>query len=294
MQPDLQGVTVAVLGGDAREKILVERLAVLGAHLQVVGLPVKGENIILCNNIAQGLVGVDALILPVPGINDQGHVFTAYLDRPLALSEELLALLAPGSPVLVGMARPKLKEMVVRANLRLIELMNLDEVAILNSIPSAEGAIQVAMEKLPITIHGSSALVLGFGRTGATLARMLGVLGARTVVVARNPAQRARAFEMGLGTADLPELPHLVESADVIFNTIPALVLDEEVLSRVRSTVLILDLVSSPGGTDFETARRLGITALLLPGLPGKVAPQTAGEFLARVVPRLLAEQLVL
>ncbi len=32
MQPDLNGVTVAVLGGDARETILAERLAALGSH----------------------------------------------------------------------------------------------------------------------------------------------------------------------------------------------------------------------------------------------------------------------
>ncbi len=294
MQPDLQGVTLAVLGGDAREKILVERLAVLGAHLKVVGLPVEGKNITPCGDIAQGLAGADALILPVPGIDDQGRIHAAYLDRPLVLSEELLALLVPGSPVLVGVARPKLKEITARANLRLIELMDIDEIAILNSIPSAEGAIQVAMEKLPITIHGSYSVVLGFGRTGITLARMLHALGARTVVVARNPAQRARAFEMGLGTADLPELAFVVAEADVIFNTIPALVLDEQVLLWVRPGTLILDLASSPGGTDFEAARRLGITALLLPGLPGRVAPQAAGEILARVVPRLLAEQLAL
>ncbi|MBE3587115.1 MAG: dipicolinate synthase subunit DpsA [Thermoanaerobacteraceae bacterium] len=291
MQPDLQGKTIAVLGGDAREKILAGRLAMLGARLIVAGLPVQGENITPCEDLARGLVGVQALILPLPGINDQGHIYSAFLDRPLILSEELLALPAPGALVVVGTARPILKEMVARANLRLVEIMKLDEVAILNSIPSAEGAIQAAMEKLPITIHGSFSLVLGFGRTGATLARMLAALGARTTVVARNPAQRARAYEMGLGTADLSDLPCLVGEADIIFNTIPAPVLDEHVLSRARATVLILDLASG-GGTDFEAARRLNLTALLLPGLPGKVAPQTAGEILARVVPRLLAESI--
>ncbi len=294
MQPDLSGVTVAVLGGDAREKILVERLAASGANLKVVGLPVAGEKVVSCHEIARALAGADALILPVPGIDDGGRIHSRYLEQPLILLEEHLTLLVPGSPVLVGMARPKLKEMVARANLRLIELMDMDEVAILNSIPSAEGAIQVAMERLPITIHGSNSVVLGFGRTGITLARILHALGARTVVVARNPAQRARAYEMGLLTADLTGLPEVVAEADVIFNTIPALVLDEQVLVRVRPGTLILDLASSPGGTDFEAARRLGITALLLPGLPGRVAPQTAGEILAKVVPRLLAEQLAL
>ncbi len=44
---------------------------------------------------------------------------------------------------------------------RVVELTALDEIAIANSIPTAEGAVQLAMEKLPITIHGADALVLG-------------------------------------------------------------------------------------------------------------------------------------
>ncbi|MGB9803577.1 dipicolinate synthase subunit DpsA, partial [Desulfofundulus sp.] len=115
MQPDLKGIKLAVLGGDAREKILVERLAVLGAHLKVVGVPVEGENITPCGEIARALDGVDALILPVPGIDNRGRIHSAYLDKPLFLLEEHLTLLAPGSPVLVGVARPKLKEMTARA-----------------------------------------------------------------------------------------------------------------------------------------------------------------------------------
>ena len=294
MQPSLQGVAVALVGGDAREKILAARLAALGAAVRAVGLPVEGEGIETFADIAPAVAGARALILPVRGIDEEGRIYGDFMEQPQVLLPDHLCLLPPGSPVLVGVARPSLREMAERAGVRLVELMEMDEVAILNSIPSAEGAIQAAMESLPITIHGSRCAVLGFGRTGMTLARMLHALGARTLVVARNPAQLARAFEMGLDTASFAELPGVVAQADVIFNTVPALVLDEQVLRHARPDTLILDLASSPGGTDFEAARRLGLKARLLPGLPGKVAPRTAGEILARVVPRLLADLLAL
>lgn len=294
MQPSLQGIAVALVGGDAREKILATRLAALGAAVRAVGLPVEGEGIENFTNIAPAVAGARALILPVRGVDDEGRVYGEFMEQPQVLLPAHLRLLPPGSPVLVGVARPSLREMADRAGVRLVELMDMDEVAILNSIPSAEGAIQAAMESLPITIHGSRCAVLGFGRTGMTLARMLHALGARTVVVARNPAQLARAFEMGLDTASFTELPGIVARADVIFNTVPALVLSEQVLRCARPGTLILDLASSPGGTDFAAAHRLGLKARLLPGLPGKVAPHTAGEILARVVPRLLAELLAL
>ncbi len=293
MQPDLNGVTVAVLGGDAREAILAERLAALGATVKVVALPVNERGkIILCQNPADGLEGVDAVILPVPGINDKGQLYTAYLDRPLMLSEEMLASLSPGTPVFVGVAKPLLKQMAAGSGVTLIEVMEIDEVAILNSIPSAEGAVQIAMEKTPITIHGSKSVVLGFGRTAVTLARTLKALGARTTVVARDTAARARAVEMGLETVDFVALPEVLSTAEIIFNTVPFMVLDEKVLNRIPLEALIIDIASAPGGTDFSAAKKLGITAIHALGLPGKVAPKTAGNILAGVVPRLLAERL--
>ncbi|MFZ5649087.1 MAG: dipicolinate synthase subunit DpsA [Bacillota bacterium] len=296
MQPHLSGVTVAVLGGDAREVVLAEGLLAAGARIRAVGTPdslKRGPGVEICRDISEGLEGVNAVVLPVPGVkNDRGELHGVFPDRPLVLSRELLSLLPAGTPVLVGFARKVLKEMVSQCNLRLIELMNMDDVAILNSIPSAEGAIQLAMENSDITIHGSRSLVLGFGRTGMTLARILGALNSRTTVVARNPVQRARAVEMGSTAVDFSELGHEASKADFLYNTIPSMVLDKEILICVSSGALIIDLASPPGGTDFEEAKRLGIKAILAPGLPGKVAPKTAGRILADVVLRVLAKEL--
>ena len=295
MQLFLKGVAIALIGGDAREVILAERLAAMGAHVKVVGLPVKCcQGIELCTGIAGGLQGAKAVILPVPGINDRGDLHTAFIKPPPVLSVELLSVLPPGTPVLVGVARKVLREMTDNAGLKLIELMKLDEVAVLNSIPSAEGAIQMAMENSDITIHGSRSLVLGFGRTGVTLALKLKALGSGTTVVARNADQRARAVAMGLEAADFSRLGHEAKDADFLFNTVPEMVLGESAREGLLPSALIIDLASSPGGTDFPAAQRLGIKAILAPGLPGKVAPRTAGRILAEVVPRILAKELAL
>jgi dipicolinate synthase subunit A len=287
----LTGLIVAVMGGDAREVTLVEHLADAGATVKTFGLPVSGGNIIPCREPEKCLAGVQALILPVPGVNQYMQLHSAYLERPLKVTGELLALLPSGSPVLVGMARKPLRELVESIGLDLVELMKLDEVAILNSIPSAEGAVQMAMESMPITIHGSKAIVLGFGRTGQTLAQLLSAMHAQTTVVARDPAQLARAVAMGLKAVHFNELMNCLSDVDVIFNTVPAPVLDKDVLVKVPSTTLIIDLASAPGGTDFASAEELGVKAILAPGLPGKVAPKTAGRILAQVVPRILLQK---
>ncbi|MFZ5645765.1 MAG: dipicolinate synthase subunit DpsA [Bacillota bacterium] len=295
MQPRLKGIAIAILGGDARELILAEHLGAIGALVKVVGLPAQDcQGVDICEGLSEGLEGVRAVILPVPGINDRGELHAVFNQSPLVLTEELLSCLPHKTPVLVGVARKALREMVEKNDLRLIEIMKLDEVAILNSIPSAEGAIQMAMENSVITIHGSRSAVLGFGRTGITLAHKLSALGSCTTVFARNPAQRAKAVAMGLLARDCSRLAEEAKDADFLFNTVPQMILDEETLQKISPLTLIIDLASSPGGTDFKAAERLGIKAILAPGLPGKVAPRTAGKILAEVVPRILEEELAL
>ncbi|MTI82835.1 MAG: dipicolinate synthase subunit DpsA [Firmicutes bacterium] len=294
MQLTLSGAKVAIMGGDAREVILAQHLAELNALVKVAGLPVNGKNIIRCQDMAEAIDNVDALILPVPGVNEEMKLYSAYVETSMYLTGELLAKLPQGSPVFVGVGKSPLKKLIKKMGLRLIEVMEINEVAILNSIPSAEGAVQLAMDNMPITIHGSRAWVMGFGRTGITLARVLQALGAKTTVVARNVSQLARAEEMGLETARYSQSDIFSEEVDVIFNTVPALVLNETILKRLPTGVLIIDIASAPGGTDFDAAKKLGIKAVLAPGLPGKVAPITAGRILAKVVPRLLADELTL
>lgn len=297
MQPDLRGIKVGVLGGDARELVLVSTLVTLGAQVKVVGLPVTEElpHIRVCPTLEEAVAGVQGVILPVPGIdNEQGNIYSVFSEKPLTLSESLLVRIPPQTPVFVGIARPRLKEMAKRCNVRLIEVLKLDEVAILNAIPSAEGAVQMAMEATSITIHDSQSFVLGWGRTGISIACLLQGMGARVSVVARNPAHLARAYQMGMRPLSYEELPDAVGDAEILFNTVPALVLTNCILSKMKSDAVIIDVASPPGGVDYDAAHRLGIKSLLAPGLPGKVAPKTAGQILARVIPKLMAQELSL
>lgn len=289
MKGRLKGITIAVIGGDRRAVFVAEELLNEGAQVRLVGHETEVSGGQLVAEIEAGVRGADAVVFPFPGVSEDGRVFTP--GEPILLEEKDLVSLPEGTPIFTGFARRYLLELANRLRFRLVEVAERDDFAILNSIPSAEGAIQIAMEHLPVTIHSSFAFVLGFGRVGLTLVRMLNSLGARTTVVARDPAQRARAVEMGCRAADFGRLPAIAGEADVIFNTVPALVLTARVLKCTRPDVLIIDLATKPGGTDFEAAARLGRRAMLAPALPGKVAPKTAGRILGRVVADLLVQE---
>ena len=77
----------------------------------------------------------------------------------------------------------------------------------------------------------------------------------------------------------------------VIFNTVPAMVLDGELLSMTDKKAVIIDLASEPCGTDFAAAERLGLKVRKAQGLPGKFAPKTAGEIIKDTVLNILSER---
>lgn len=73
---------------------------------------------------------------------------------------------------------------------------------------------------------------------------------------------------------------------DIIFNTIPSMILDKERLNLLKKETIIIDLASKPGGVDFTTAKELGLNARLELGLPGRIAPITSAEYIYNVVLR--------
>ncbi|NLY31042.1 MAG: dipicolinate synthase subunit DpsA [Firmicutes bacterium] len=298
MQATLAGIRILVLGGDHREVEMVRCLARQGGEVYTVGhRPYPGyENVLQVESLGpfpEAIPKVDAIIAPMSHTDSTGKVRAVPEEGvTIWLDDRLFERFPPGTPLFIGKALPVVKETAGRWGIRLFETAEDDEIAVLNSIPTAEGAIQIAMEELPITLHGSRSLVLGLGRCGLTLVRMLKGLGVKVTAAARNRAQLARAAEMGAEAVPLDALGEVVPAVDVVFNTIPALVLTRELLEKMPKEALIIDIASSPGGVDFEAAADLGIKGILAPGLPGKVAPITAGRILGKCLPRMILSAL--
>ena len=158
------------------------------------------------------------------------------------------------------------------------------------ALPTAEGAIQIAMEQLPITIHGARVLVVGFGRVGRVVAQRMAALGARVSVAARRYESLAWARAMGYGAEKTGQLAGWLCSYDLVVNTVPALVLGEAELADLRPDCLVLDLASRPGGVDPQAAERLGRKVIHALSLPGKVAPVTAGAAIQSTIYNMLHE----
>jgi len=290
----LSGIKIAVLGGDERELILVAELVRMGATVVAAGFPRErvGHGAFVVNNLQDACKDAEVVILPLPGTSADGVIRAVYSEQELKLCENDINSMASNALVIIGTARKFLKEWINARGLTLLEIADMDDIAILNSIPTAEGAIQIAMEETPFTIHGSKACVIGFGRVGITMARTLKALGSDVTVIARKDGQLARAYEMGCKRANFGDLHEIMNYCNIVFNTVPEMVLDRSILKYANPEVLIIDLATQPGGTDFEAANAYGLRAILAPGLPGKVAPVFAGKILADVIPGLIIKEL--
>ncbi|MDQ0113130.1 dipicolinate synthase subunit DpsA [Paenibacillus harenae] len=289
----LTGVQVLLLGGDARQLEIIRKLTELDAGVTVCGfdgLHSSLDGAVQAEFDEQLFEGVDALLLPAVGTDDEGIIHAVFSGRQMKLTEAHIAKLPKHCKVYAGMAKPYLRQLCEQNDIALVELFDRDDVAIYNSIPTAEGAIMMAIQNTDFTIHGSTSMVLGLGRTGFTLARTLQGLGSKVKVGVRRSEQFARASEMGLEPFYMGVLQQQVGNIDLLFNTIPTMIVTAQIIANLPSRAVVIDLASKPGGTDFRFAEKRGIKAMLAPGLPGIVAPKTAGRIIADCLTQLILD----
>lgn len=272
-----------VIGGDGRQAALAGLLAGDGHRVHPYAL----EDALRCEDSLDGIDSADCVILPLPAVNGEGQLFTPLSKRSLAAGDLLLRL-RPGQLVLAGKASPWLNAMARGHGLALRDYFDREDLALLNAIPTAEGAIRIAMETLPITIHRANILVVGFGRLGQALAPRLKALGAQVTAAARRSEQRAMAAVLGVNSESMDGLREWLHSYDLVINTAPAPVLGPEELSALKEGAAVIDLASLPGGVDDESAAALGVRVIHALALPGKEAPLTAARCLRDTVYHIL------
>lgn len=283
-------MTVSVIGGDLRQITVARLLKKEGYHIFLYGFDkeIKITDIDNEDDVDYAL-GSDIVILPVPVTFDGVHINSPYSKQPLTI-EEFLDGITPSAIVFGGQIKPNLAKALDEKGIKFFDYLNREELAIKNAIPTAEGAIKIAIEETPITLNGSKCLVLGYGRIGKILAKMLSGLGANVTVEARKYADLAMIDFHGYGAMSLSDLSKKVNEFDIIFNTVPTLLLNEDALKNTKKDTLVIDLSSRPGGVDFNIARELGIKTIWALGLPGKIAPVSSGEIIKNTIMNILKE----
>ncbi len=279
-----------VVGGDLRQVKLAQMLQEDGHAVQTYAMEHRPEPGLLSgSDTVKGIEQADCVVLPLPVTAERGILNAALSDLRIPV-EELLGELSPGQLVCAGRVTPQMRVQAEQRQLILRDYFEREELAVANAVPTAEGAIQIAMEELPTTLYGLRVLVIGFGRIGKILAHRLRGLGARVTVSARKYGDLAWIEAYGYTPEHTGQLTGWLGSYDLVINTVPARVLDVPQLMDLKEDCLVIDLASKPGGVDRKAAAQLGVKVIWALSLPGKTAPATSGKIIRDTIYHILQE----
>ena len=100
-----------------------------------------------------------------------------YLNAPFSDNEiqlsDLLNIIKPKTTVFGGKISDYFKQAAKDCGFNIYDYFTREELSIANAIPTAEGAIEIALSETPFTLHKSRCLVIGYGRIGKILADRL-------------------------------------------------------------------------------------------------------------------------
>lgn len=279
--------TFGVIGGDERMKYLAQSIAADGYPVCVCGLEKLGT----CRGAAecdlpQLAAKSSVILLPLPATKDGLFLNAPYAENEIRLDDGF-ARLFMHKTVCGGMLQRLTASSSLWREIEPEDYYRREELAVGNAIPTAEGAVGIAIREYPGTINGAKCLITGFGRIGKNLAIILRGMGAEVFCAARKKADLMQMRAFGVQPLTYREISRRF---DLIFNTVPAKVLTSPVLMQQTRDTLIIELASAPGGTDLKRAEELHLHVIDAPSLPGRVAPKTAAEYIKEAVYNILEE----
>ena len=282
----------AVIGGDMRQAKLAELLAADGHAVSTFAIDkIRLEGSAVQKTLIREAVDDAAcVIMPLPVTSREG-MLNAPLSSGLHTTREVLSVLRTDQVLCAGRVDAATLELADSMGISLVDYLDREELAVANAVAAAEGAIQLIMEETPITVCHSSCLVIGFGRIGKILCHRLRGLGAHVTASARRYADLAWIRAYGYEAVETASIDATLPRYDVVVNTVPARILGENRLSKVRRGCLCLDLASKPGGLDFSAASKLGVKAVWALSLPGEVAPVSSGAIIRDTIYNILNEK---
>jgi len=280
-----------VIGGDLRSLKLANQIADDGNAVNIYGFSNAEFDLGIeeSKDLMQAIDESDVVIGPLPCSNDNETLNAPFFPDKIYINE-VFKKMSKNQLFIAGRIGDKIQQLAQIYNVYVVDLLEREEMAVLNAIPTAEGAIQIAIEEMPITLHDCNAMILGFGRIGKALSKMLHGIGANVFVAARKYADIAWIRSYGYKPVYLDDMDRYLGQMDVLFNTIPHVILEAGSLGALKKDCLVIDLASKPGGVDFNKAKEMGIKVIWALSLPGKVAPVTAAKFIKDTIYNIIDE----
>ncbi len=262
-------VSFGLVGGDGR-------MVFLKGALLAQGYDCKSYLLHRDEHSLQGLREHNVVVFPMPCTDKDGKLNCLHF-KGVEL-DEILPYISEKAIIFGGILPTKL------CCLKAVDFAQWEDFVLLNAASTAEGAIHIAKEQMNTLFLGSNVLITGGGRIATHLARLL--LGfSANVTVATNVAEERRRAEMyGAKAISLSDIDVVLLTADVVFNTVPAVIFHEKELKRLSENSLLIDLASHPSGVDKQAVARLKISYSHELSIPARYSPKAAGEAIGHAI----------
>ncbi len=261
------------LGGDERRKYIADRLNESGIYTELTAQ-------------SEDLTGFDGIILPLPVSADRKNIN----GTDISLSE-FCEKVDESKTIFAGKADENSKNILLSRGITFFDYYLRPEFASKNSIPTAQGVLQFLLNNTDATLNNLNIVVIGYGNCGKALCRLFKSTGADVVSVSRKYISIADAESEGIKAVQVKDITKILPFADVVINTVPATILKRQVIDSIKDEALILDISSFPYGFDYSYAEKCGRKIHLLPSLPGKYFPRTAGSIIADTIKNIIEEE---
>ena len=283
----------AIIGGDLRIIKLAKMLAQEGNKIYTYRLEkaeelTNTENIFFCEKLNHAIQETEVVIGPIPFSSNGKDINSPFGESTISVRDLMHHINA--KILIAGSITPEIYDLANDEYIEIIDIMKREELAVLNTISTAEGTIEIAISNTNKILHGSNVLILGFGRIGKVLAKKLAGLSAIVTCAARKDEDIAWIKAYGHKSTIINNLGENLSQYDLIINTVTHLILTPERLQYVNKECLLIDLASNPGGIDKKTAKDRALNLIWALALPGKVAPITTAEFIKDTIYNILKE----
>ena len=258
-----------IMGGDKRFEIL-ENLLIENGHM-------PDDN-------------ARFIILPLPLTRD-GETLNAPREKHKIKLSDIILDADEGDIFFGGLVPGDFKAKILAAGAVIYDYNALDRFAELNAIPTAEGALAIAVNATDYSLCGAKCLVSGYGKIGKVLARYLKSLGALVTVSARKQSDFDFAEKENIPYIHSKDIAAHVADFPLIFNTVPYRIFGADVIDLFSKNTLYIELASKPYGIDFELAKSKGVEVINAPSLPAKVAPKTAAKNIYKAIFHIIREE---
>lgn len=273
--------TISILGGDSRQYYLAKYFIDKGMNISCWGN--KEFQKLPKANIASDLdyaLEQTILIGPVPFSKDNFKL-TNNCYHEITLSK-LYSKLYKGQLLIGGNLAEEIIHLCDEKQAFYYDYMKSESLGIMNAEITAEGLLCELLLNTPFIIQDVNILLLGYGKCGKMIAHKLNSLGCHVTICEQQPLLRDLAVSFGYNAISNDELKKQISNCKILINTIPTSIMEESDYSNISKDCFLFDIASMPGGIDKEIANRFHIPVFHCLGLPGKIAPVSAGEAIGK------------